>query len=444
MMRKWLLFAPLVAVASLVVPARAQEERVAELERKVDVLMQEIERIRLGAVAETTSYAARPGFAPGASKVYGIAKGLSIGGYGEMLAQRPDRKREDDVASGGVERLDFLRAVFYIGHKFSDELLFNSEVELEHAGVTDEGEASVDPTTHEGEAVLSGEVTLEFAYLDWSARRAFGVRAGKLLVPMGFINEQHEPPVFLGARRPETERLIIPATWGANGAGVYGQLYGGRLDYRAYVIEGLDAGHFSPSSSIRGGRQGGHNSVMRHPAWVGRVDWTPAAGLTVGGSGFIGNSLQGAPPAAPLKPTVTLFDAHGRYSWRRIDARALYAQGALDDAAALSDFLGLVDGANRLGERFFGGYVEASVDVTPGGPMAKYRIFPYVRYEELDTQDKVAAPDSENGAFHRKTITIGVAFQPDPNVVIKADREERRNSARTETSQWNLAIGYLF
>src|SRR6185503_6045485 len=112
------------------------------------------------------------GFGPAASKVY-TAHGVSVGGYGEMLYTRTD-----DVPGRDRDRLDFLRQVIYLGYKFDDQLLFNSEIELEHAGVIDEAEVEVDPTTGEGEAELSGEVALEFAYVDWAPRRELGVRAG--------------------------------------------------------------------------------------------------------------------------------------------------------------------------------------------------------------------------------------------------------------------------
>lgn len=432
------------ALVMLATPVRAQEARVAELERKVDVLTQELEQMRLGAVAETTAYVPRFGFAPGASRVYGVLRGFSVGGYGELLAERPDRERQDGTPSGATDRVDLLRAVFYIGHKFSDELLLNTEIEWEHAGIVDEAEVQVEPGTGEGEAELSGEVKLEFAYLDWSRRRAFGVRAGLLLVPMGLVNEQHEPPVFMGARRPETERRIIPSTWAANGAGVFGELASG-FAYRAYVMEGLDAGHFSAANTIRGGRQGGSQAVLRHPAFAARIDCTRIAGLTFGGSAYTGNAWQEPQPSgASLRPTVTMLDAHARLAWRGLEARALYAHGSLDDAAALSDALGLA-GAERLGGKFHGGYVEAAYDVMPQiAAGSRYGLLPYFRYERSDPQEDVDAAGADDPSLDQTVLTMGVAFRPDPNVVIKSDREQRRNGTRDETSQWNVALGYLF
>src|SRR5262249_28317053 len=116
----------------------------------------------------------------GASTIYNVASGTSIGGYGEMLASKPDRTNAAGGPSDAPPTVDLLRAVFYIGHKFTPTLLFNSELEWEHGGVLDEGEASVDPSSGQGEALLSGEASVEFAYLDWLVRPSFGVRAGKM------------------------------------------------------------------------------------------------------------------------------------------------------------------------------------------------------------------------------------------------------------------------
>ena len=407
-------------------PAFAQEERLKELERKVEVLTEELAGMRLGAAADTGRYVSRFGLGPAASKVY-AGRGISVGGYGEMLFEAFDREREDGALAGLTDRIDFLRQVLYVGFKFNDDLLFNSEVEIEHAGVQDEAEVAVDPGTGEGSAELSGEVVLEFAYIEWATRPDIGLRAGMLLAPVGLINEMHEPTVFIGARRPEVERNILPTTWRANGAGIFGEL-GGTLAYRAYLVEGLDATGFSASSSIRGGRQSGSQSLFTKPALTGRLDFSGITGLLVGVSGFTGDSWQGPQPATRLSPRVTVLDAHARLQWRGLEARGLYASGHLDDAGPLSDALGLAGNA-RLGEKFFGYYVEAGYDVLATmSPGNRYRLIPYARYERYDTQDDVPG-GVENPALERTVATFGAAFHPHPNVVFKADRQDRQNEA---------------
>ncbi len=65
-----------------------------------------------------------------------------------------------------------------------------------------------------------GETEVEFAYIDWlSGERAFNARAGLMLIPVGIVNQLHEPPTFLGARRPDVETVILPSTWREIGFG---------------------------------------------------------------------------------------------------------------------------------------------------------------------------------------------------------------------------------
>ena len=440
------LLAGLLLIASpFAAHAQTTDERLGSVEQKLDAALAEIERLKLGGSAPdtATAYGSRHGFGPAASRVYRSAGGPSIGGYGEMLFEKSDRTRENGALSNARPRADLLRAVFYIGHKFSPTLLFNSEIEFEHAGIKDEAEVAVDPLSGQGEAELSGEVVMEFAYIDWQVRRGLGLRAGKLLVPMGLVNEQHEPPVFPGARRPDTERLIIPSTWAAAGAGFYGETAQG-FEWRAYLVEGLDASHFDAARAVREGRQNASQSVFTHPALSARLDWKGTPGLLIGGSGYTGDSWQQAKPAgAALSARVTLLDAHARWQWNGLELRGLYATGTLADAGALSDALALT-GTERLGKRFFGGYAEALFDVAPRlWPGTSYMLAPYVRAESLDTQDDVEG-GSNDDALERTIFTFGVAAKPHPNVVVKADREQRSNGADTETSRWNVALGWLF
>src|SRR5919107_2987879 len=231
----------LMAMATLLGTRAAAQERdttrIRRLEAQVEAITRELEELRLGrdlvVEADTSVY----GFGPAASKVYKVRQGVSLGGYGEVLYENFAGSREDDTPSGETDRLDALRAIVYVGYKFSDKVLFNSELEFEH-GSTEDG----------------GSVFIEFAYLEYRLSPRLGLRAGLLLPPMGFVNEVHEPPAFLGARRPETERQIIPSTWRESGVGVFGGA--GPFSYRAYLVNGFNAAGFS-ADGIRGGRQNG-------------------------------------------------------------------------------------------------------------------------------------------------------------------------------------------
>ncbi|HEX6851335.1 MAG TPA: hypothetical protein VF139_07980 [Candidatus Polarisedimenticolaceae bacterium] len=409
-----------------------------EIRRQIEVLTQEIENLRIGDAAPSADATAggKYGLAPSASKVYGVKRGVSIGGYGEMIYENPDSTREDGTASGRTDQLDFARAILYFGYKFNDRILFNSEIEYEHA------------TTGEGDEE-KGEVSVEFAYLDFLFRDAINVRTGLMLVPMGFVNEMHEGPTFLGAKRPQVENRIIPTTWRENGVGVFGEA--GKVSYRAYLVTGLDAIEGSSSgaegfqaSGIRDGRSGGSQSPAEDFALTGRLDVKPVAGLTLGGAFFAGNAGQGETDAeGSIDAKTTLVDLHAEYRWRGLQTRLLWVKTSIDDAARINAAQGLT-GAGSVGERQYGMYAEAGYDVLAHRDGTKQALIPFVRYERFNTQDRVPEGFTADPANDVTVTTVGASWKPIPNIAIKLDWNKFENEARTGVDQVNLAVGYLF
>ena len=172
-------------------------------------------------------------------------------------------------------RLDFHRFVLLITHRFSDRIRFVSELELEHALVEGLEEA--------------GELELEQAYVDFLLSRGFNLRAGMMLVPVGIINERHEPPVYYGVERPFVDTVIVPTTWFEVGAGVHGEV-GRGWRYRAFVMSPLNAREFSAEEGLRGGRQKGSDTNIGRPALTGRLEYVGQPGLTIGASFWTGRS----------------------------------------------------------------------------------------------------------------------------------------------------------
>lgn len=407
----------------------ATRAEVEELRRQIDVLTKEIENLRT-AVPEKAPSGPRGAFGlgPAASKIYGVTRGVSIGGYGEVLYQDFDDRRDDNAASGRTDEIDLVRAVFYFGYKFDDRFLVNSEIEYEHA------------TTGSG-SEAKGEVSVEFAYVDFLVRKEVGVRAGLVLLPLGFVNELHEPPVFLGARRPEVETRILPTTWRELGAGLFGDV--GPVSYRAYVINGLDAAGFSASTPIRGGRQKGSRARAEDFGVTGRLDFTGVPGLLAGLSGYAGDSAQGRLAAGEaFDARVSVWDAHAEWRFRGIQLRGLAAYGRIGDAADVNALRGAT-GSASVGERFQGSYVEAGFDVLSfrGGEAS---LVPFARYERLDTQKRVPAGFARDRANDVRIWTVGANYRPIPQVVLKLDYQDFANEARTGVDQWNLALGWLF
>jgi len=403
--------------------AEESGDRIDELERRIGVLAEELERLRSGEAGETelTPDDARAlGLAPSAASLYRQRHGVSIAGYGEMLYENYAGQDQSGNPTDGGAQLDFLRAILYTGYRFSDEFLFNSEIEVEHAD----------------------EISVEFAYVDYLASRSLGVRAGMLLVPMGLVNEFHEPTVFLGAKRPETETRLIPSTWRENGAGVHGS--SGRLEYRAYLVNGLDARGFSPAG-LRGGRQKGAKALASDLAFAGRLDFTPTPGAFVGASVYAGGSGQQQleVDGRTLRVSTTIFDVHGQLRLRGLDLRALYARAELGDALELNRALGL-EGAEGVAKALQGGYVQVGYDLLSRLASRDVSLTLYYRFEKLDTQAEMPTgferAAGTRGTFH----TAGLELKPIPGVVLKADLQLGRNDAGTGRNQFNLALGYAF
>jgi cell division protein FtsB len=405
-------------------------DHTAELERRLEVLAEEIEKLKIGEAAAAADRSDH-GLGPAASKVYRTERGISIGGYGELAYQHIQGPAEAEALRGGKaaeeeedalpgDHADVRRAVVYFGYKWSDRILFNSEVEYEHAG---------------------GEISVEFAYLDFLWRPQANFRAGLVLLPVGFVNELHEPTVLLGADRPLVEQRILPSTWREMGFGLFGQA--GPLTYRTYVVNGLDASGFN-DDGLAGGRQGGNQSKARDLAWVGRLDFAGVPGLIVGGSAYAGKAGQDleTPAGRRVGVDTRIFEGHLEWKWRGLEFRALGAQGRLSDVAVLNAALGL-DGQDSVGERLQGYYVQLGYDLLSGRG-GQRALIPYLRWETLNTQDEVPAGFSANPDTDIRSFTLGLEYKPIEQVVVKADYQDVHNRARTGADRFTLLLGYVF
>jgi hypothetical protein len=408
-------------------------KRLAELERRIVLLAEEITDIEVGDIKAPTLEDRGAGLGPAASKIYRVDSGMSIGGYGEMLYENFKSSDESGSLVSTQDRLDFLRAILYFGYKFNDRIVFNSEFEFEHATTGGKGEASV-----------------EFAYLDFLVKDELNIRAGLVLMPIGFVNELHEPPVFLGARRPYVEQRLIPSTWRENGIGLYGEH--GSLAWRTYVTTTLtsvggvsgSASGFS-ASGVRGGRSKGSKSAAEDLALSGRLDWTPRPGVLVGASFYSGNSGQGemTPGGETIDGQTTILDLHAEYRRRGWQIRGLFVDTEIDDVDLINQFQGFI-GDESVGSSQGGWYGEIGYDLLASKGETRQSLIPYLRYEQFDTQKEVPAGYSRNLAMDQTVTTIGIAWKPIPQVVVKADWNDISNKADSGVDQFNIALGFLF
>lgn len=325
-------------------------------------------------------------------------------------------------------RLDFHRFVLLITHRFSDRIRFVSELEIEHALVEGLEEA--------------GELELEQAYVDFLLSRRFNVRAGMILVPVGIINERHEPPVYYGVERPFVDTVIVPTTWFEVGAGVHGEL-GRGWRYRAYVMSPLNAREFSAEEGIRNGIQKGSDTNIGRPAVTGRLEYVGIAGLTAGASFWTGRSGFEFRPR--FEVPVTLGEADVRYSRDRLELRGQFAQLAISNAGLLNDAMGRAVGVDpNVASALRGFYAEAGYRVISGASYGDVGIFG--RYENFDTQFKMPTGYRPLKELDRDALIFGVTYWPDPDIALKADYAGVRSKSSTirEPNSFNIGLGWWF
>jgi hypothetical protein len=355
---------------------------------------------------------------------------LTLGGYGEIHA---------NFEVGGKDYIDIHRLVMYVGYEFADWIHLSSEVELEHAYISSDS---------------GGELSIEQLYVDFLLADAASIRAGRILAPMGIINQKHEPTLFFGVERPMVDKVIIPTTWSLDGAGVFGSPLSW-LSYEAYAVAGLQGSGFDGSDGIRGGRNK-ERQGLNDPAITGRIDFFPFvdAGLPAnqdlrfGISGYYGgteNSNKGGAPTNSVANTFTMVSADVEYSVSRLIFRGVVAHGKNSDAAALNTAYG-----NDAGEEIFGWYLEGGMSVMPESwkkeKMKEADLIPFIRYEQYDTQHKVPTGTPRDEANNRTETTIGVNLLLTQNLVVKADCQFRANgvSGSDLNNKYNLGIGWVF
>lgn len=403
-------------------PPKSQGVLKSDAERKTDILASEVEKLKTQLlIPDKREYKVEYGLGPAASEVYRVNRGLSIGGYGEWYYT--------NYSQGVKSTFDDARAVIYVGYKFNDWILMNSEFEFEH-GSTGEGSEQ------------KGEVSNEFAYLDFLLNPKSNVRTGLLLVPMGFINEIHEGPTFHGNRRPTVEQVIIPTTWREMGAGIWGQLAEG-LQYRMYGLNGLDAAGFT-SQGISEGRQNGTYSLAQDFAFTGRLDYYMpfVPGLQVGASSWVGNSGQDNEYAGSRVNALTqLYEGHIQWRYKGFEMRALGAVGSIGNAAQLS-----LAKKETIGSQNYGWYTEFAYDVMPFlfTDSTQY-LAPFFRYEAYNTLAKVPTGFTNyDGLYDQWIFQGGLTYKPITNVAVKLDYQNFNSAARPLPDQFNLGVAFMY
>ena len=403
--------------------ALAQTATETELARRLDQLAAELATVKAQlAQIQQQRAATEPAAAPEPAAVTATAPAPAtvLTSYGELNYNRPIRAKENAQA-------DARRIVFGFQHRFDDKTKLVTEIELEHA-VTSASDA--------------GEVAVEQAYVERQLTPTWAMRAGLFLMPVGLLNENHEPTAFYGVERNFVETAIIPSTWREGGVQFVGNFDNG-LTLQGGITTSFDLNKWDAASSE--GKESPLGSIHQELALAkshdlalfGAANWRGIPGLLLGGSIFTGQATQAQ---AVEKARITLWDLHARWTPGRWDLSALYTRATISNTAALNATL--VGNQTLIPKSFDGYYVQGAYKVWS---FEDYALSPFVRWEQFNTARAYAdlgpglTPDA---ARAERVVTLGANLQVSPGVVIKADYQRFREAP--DQNRVNLGLGWSF
>ena len=348
---------------------------------------------------------------------YNNASKLTIGGYVQI-----DYNEPDGPAPG---ELDVHRLVMLFGYNFSDKVSFLTEIEFEHVK----------------------EVYVEQAFVNYSFSTALNLRGGLMLVPMGYVNEYHEPPVFYGTERPGLDKYIVPTTWRELGIGATGNFQDLSLRYQAYIFNGFISykdgeGTLRGIDGLRKGRQKGAESVIHNPNLSVKFDYYGILGLKVGLAGYFGETQSDDPSIEGSTVGVAMVGLNASYRYRSFDFRGQFIYTSLSGTEAYNDLTG-----KDLGSKMNGYFVEGAYDFMPLiNRNSNKQLSLFSRYEVYNTHAATAGELEMNKSFDRTDITFGCDFKITPGVVVKADYQWRTDAepGSDRSNLFNAGVGVMF
>jgi hypothetical protein len=402
--------------------------------------------------------------APPDKGLFGLAPsplpGLKIGAYGELRFGA----QQNPAANGQWQTgFDAARIVLLPSYQFTDNIIFNGEIEFEHGG-----------SGFDNDDKLHGTAEIEQAYVDFRISPYINFRApGIDLVPIDWLNLHHEPTLFYSVQRPELDNGLIPTTWRAPATSIYGQIVEG-LNYQFQISQALE--DFGDSFASRTGA----NTVPRfdalgHPIpYAAGIDGANALGFSrppVGSFGQLSNylgytfRLSYAPSFLPgfdggssvyFTPSTTPRGAHadtgallGRSSLAifetdfryhvpdtGLEFRGEFAYVIVGNPANLranND----TDPTNNVGKSLFGASGEVAYHVPLGpifGPIlgSNWEAVPFYRYTYQNFQTGGFAGTDFNfptGSGVMQFHDVGIAVYPTPELVLKLNYTKALNSA---------------
>ena len=323
---------------------------------------------------------------------------VNIGGYGELHYNALSQNDTD------IRELDFHRFVLFFGYEFNDRARFVSELEVEHVIAS---------------AGNRGAVELEQAYIEIDLRERMRLQTGVLLMPIGIMNETHEPPTFYGTERPIIETTIIPTTWYSAGINFSHRLKNG-LRYDVMLSEGLKTEDPNSTTNaepfnLKKGKQKGSFADAYDLAITGRVAYTGINGLELAMYAQYQPDLDQSAEIS-YADAATFIGGHAIYQFGNFTTRALYGRWDLDGDAAETAGQAVQDG----------GYLELG-----WRPLEHWGFF--ARQSAWSQIENIDATQTD----------IGINYWPHENIVFKADYQVQNDDAGN-TDGFNLGMGYQF
>ena len=403
--------AVLIGVIACAGPSRA--DSIPDLQRQLDDINVKIQGLQTQKKAEATSESSNY-----LKTLWGNTK---ISGYGEL----DYIFRKENGNGNGGNTLDPRRVVLNVTSQLAEWIDFNSELEWEHGG-SDGGP--------------DGSISVEQAYLTFKINPALHVKSGVLLMPMGAINQNHEPVNFYSSDRPALDTYLIPSTWQEMGVGISGALHK-KIDYQLMAVTGLDGTGFDAEKGLREGRQGFGKDSNRNFAVTGRLDVRPIENLITSLSVYSGNSAPSGRPTAYT--TIAAFD--GRYRFSDFELAGEYVHVYQDRPDVLN---------SEIGRNMSGYWVEGAWHALPAswkkGKLANADAVIFARFSEFNTQEGGAVdPSKTSGRFDRNYTTVGISFMPIQSVAIKADYQffgDHRSTGEipVDNDKFQVTVGFIF
>ena len=400
-----------------------------------------VEEVASGGSDNESGYSDNPyqsvsGLGQAASKVYHSNNSVSIGGYGEYRFKKYSgfKNFSSDSANKNKNKAqtNVTRFVPYFGYKFNDWILMNTEIEFEDGGARSDGTKSYK------------YAIVEFSYLDFLFDEKYNLRVGHVLVPFGNINLNHEPTSFLTSDRPIVENFIIPSTWHTNGALMFGEVRD--FNYYAGLVTSPDASKFNYGKGtgkdefysnryIQQGRLGAKQTTD-DVSFVVSLNRDLQPGLNVGTSLFYGNSSD---DVTKSDVSISMAELHASYKNNGFDIQALAVMGKLG-----GDYKNLNDSNNVIAGSVNGQYLTLGYDVL-NSQKTSQKLYAVAEVERLNMDVDGETIFVDNNRFNE--YTMGLAYFPDPKVVVKAEYNIRDySSASTLADEKAIAasIGFIF